>query len=272
MTAAELAGRETGPLTPVARRLAVAWQHPETRAISPVAVLNFDGHSYSFVYVRRAIDVAGFRPLLGFPDLGRRYESGHLFPLFAQRVMDPRRPDHERYVQRLGLGADASPWEQMTRSGGGRHGDLLQLFPEPASLPDGSVSCAFLLHGIRHVHPGPIVLGGQEFSPTADEVERRLATLSPGDLLRLVREDGNTWNLRAVVTAAADGYPLGWVPDLLLDDLYAMSGGCPEDVPVTVEQVNGPDAPPHMRVLARLTARPVPGYVPFSGPAWAPLA
>jgi hypothetical protein len=273
MTAADLAGPTADEAVPcVARRLAVAWQNPTTRAISPVAVLDFDGQQYALAYVRRALSVDGFRPLLGFPDLHRRYESEHLFPLFAQRVMDPRRPDHERYVRRLGLGADASPWEQMTRSGGGRHGDLLQMFPEPETLPDGSMTCTFLLHGIRHVPSRPLVLAGRELSPAADEVERRLAALRPGDPLRLVREEGNVWNPRAVITAAADGYPLGWVPDLLLDDLYAMSGGAPGDVDATVEQANGPDAPAHMRVLARLNARPVAGYAPFSGPEWEPLA
>lgn len=176
--------------------------------------------------MRQALTVDGFRPLLGFPDLHRRYQSEHLFPMFEQRVMDSRRPDHDRYVRRLGLGADATPWEQMTRSGGGRNGDLLQLFPEPVSLPDGSVTCTFLLHGIRHVPSRPLVITGREFSPAADEVERRLAGLSPGDPLRLVREDANQWP-RAVITAATDGYPLGWVPDLLLENLYAMSGGSP---------------------------------------------
>lgn len=269
MTATDLAGHVTSVAVPaVARRLAVAWQNAMTRAISPVGLLEFDGERYSFAYVRRALAVEGFRPLLGFPDLNRQYESDYLFPLFAQRVMDPRRPDHERYVRRLGLGADASPWEQMARSGGGRHGDLLQLFPEPASLSDGQVTCMFLLHGIRHIPSRPLSLAGQEVSPVAVEVERRLAALSPGDPLRLVREDRNQWNPRAVITVAADGYPLGWVPDLLLDDLYAMSGAAPANVPVAVEQANGPDAPAHMRVLARLTARPVTGYASFSGPDW----
>jgi len=257
---------------PVVRRLAVTWQHPETRQISPVALLEFDGKRYRFNYIRNAESVEGFRSLLGFPDLHRTYESPHLFPLFAQRVMDTRRPDHDRYVQRLGLQADATPWEQMTRSGGGREGDTLQMFPEPELLSNGKMTCSFLIHGVRHVPSRPLILGGVERSVTRGELEERLLSLRKGDRLRLIREPGNPVNPSAVITATEDNFPLGWVPDLFLDDLHAMTALNPEAVDVVVEQVNGPDAPPHLRLLARLTVTPEPTYRPFTGPSWDPLS
>lgn len=61
-----------------------------------------------------------FRPLLGFPDLRGSYSSDELFPLFAQRAMDPRRPDYQRYVERLGLEGEPGPWMQISRSQGRR--------------------------------------------------------------------------------------------------------------------------------------------------------
>jgi hypothetical protein len=239
-----------------------------SRQISPIGILEYDGILYRYSYIQNAVDTLEFRPLPGFPDLSRRYQSEHLFPLFAQRVMDSRRPDFARYVERLGLPADATPWEQMSRSGGGRHGDTLQLFPEPEVSSDGLVTCTFLVHGVRHVPDRPIQLGSQEVSVTPEELEARLGTLRQGDRLLLIGEPTNPKNPDAVVTATSDGFPLGWVPNLLLDDLHLLIG---EDYPlasVTLVQANGPEAPSHMRVVARLQTRTTAQYRPFSGPSW----
>jgi hypothetical protein len=54
--------------------------------------------------------------------------------------------------------------------------------------------------------------------------------------------------------------------DLLLEHLRAMQDTAA--VRLTVEHVNGPEAPPHLRLLARLEGRVPPGYEPMSGPGW----
>ncbi|MCZ2813643.1 hypothetical protein O2W15_19620 [Modestobacter sp. VKM Ac-2979] len=273
MTATETVAAPDDQSRPtVGRRLAVTWQHPVSRDISPVGLLEYDGHHYRFDYIRNAETTPDFVPLLGFPDLHRAYESPHLFPLFAQRVMDPRRPDHARYVRRLGLPADATPWEQMSRSGGGRQGDVLQLFPEPQVQADGRVACDFLVHGIRHVPDRPLVLEGRERIVDVANLETHLAALRHGDPLQLVREPQNPANAQAVMAVTAGGFPLGWVPNLLLDDLYEFCGGEPETADVVVQQVNGPDAPSHLRLLARLTTESSSGYQPFTGASWEKLA
>lgn len=257
--------------TPTARRLAVTWQHPETRSIQPVGLLSFDGSTYTFHYIINAADVAGFGTLLGFPDRTVTYRSGALFPLFAQRVMDPRRPDYARYVRRLGLEADATPWEQMSRSGGSREGDTLQLFPEPVIAPDGGVTCTFLVHGFRHVPSRPLTVDGTPTLVSAGQMERRLRDLHTGHALRAVPEPDNPRNPRAVLVATPEGFPLGWVPDLLVGDLHRLSSGDPAGIEMAVLHVNGPDALPHLRLLARLSATAVEGYRPFSGPTWQPF-
>ena len=91
------------PPTQTTRRLVVTWQHPATRSIEPIGFLSYNGRDYSFAYIRHSLAVQGFRSLLGFEDMYRVYRSDDLFPLFAQRVMDPRRPDYHRYVERLDL-------------------------------------------------------------------------------------------------------------------------------------------------------------------------
>jgi hypothetical protein len=249
-------------------RLVVAWQHPIDRKISPVGFLTCDGTTYRFTYIQNALRVKDFRPLLGFPDLRGSYSSDELFPLFAQRAMDPRRPDYQRYVERLGLDGEPGPWVQISRSQGRRQGDTLQLLPEP-TLENDTLTCLFLVHGMRHAHEQPRVLAGREVWVTREQVEGALASLKPGDELILAPEPGNRINPLALMVVGAD-VPVGWVPDLLVEDLQRLMSSV--RVQVLVEHVNGPDAPWHLRLLARLQAYPAGDFRFFTGEQWTPLA
>lgn len=253
--------------TAASRRLVVTWQHPTERTISPVGMLSFDGHSYRFHYLRNALQVKGFRPFLGFPDLHGQYTSDVLFPLFAQRAMTPRRPDFTRWVKRLGLEDDASPFEQITRSGGHRPGDTIQLFPVP-TVTSGHLECDFLVHGIRHIAERPTTVAGEVITLTGDDVERQLAALAPGDELQLHDESTNTANPLAILTTTGDDIPLGWVPDLLLEEIHRIPGH--QRARVTALAVNGPEAGWHLRLLAHLSI-PVPdGFTVFTDDRWQP--
>jgi hypothetical protein len=234
-------------------RLIVAWQHPETRLISAVGVLEagFD-HGYRFRYLRPAGKVPAFQPFLGFPELTAVYESARLFPFFAQRIMSDRRPDFPLYLRQLHLAEDASPWEQMARSEGRRTGDTVQLFPVPLVRPDGSTTCRFLVHGIRHVCGGV------------------LPPLRPGEALTVLPEPTNPVNPEAVLVCSAVGERLGYVPDMLLDHLHVVARA--GEFELAVEHVNGPEAPPHLRLLARLEGMAPPGYRPMTGPGWETFA
>jgi hypothetical protein len=238
----------------VAQRLVVAWQHPENRSINPVGFLTFDGQAYQFAYIRNALQVEGFRPLLGFADMYGEYTSGDLFPLFAQRAMDPRRPDYQRYVGRLGLAGDPGPWEQITRSEGRRQGDTLQMLPEPSVVGD-TLSGPFLVHGMRYL--------------PREKVEAALRALKPKDELALADEPDNPVNPLALQVLGLS-VPVGWVPDLLVEDMRTLMQQA--TVSVRVEHVNGPDAPWHLRLLARLDASPANGFRFFTGERWTPLA
>lgn len=255
--------------TETARRLVVTWQHPDERLIEPIGLLEYDGQRYRFGYISHALNVNGFRPLLGFRDLYARYVSNELFPLFAQRVMDPRRPDYQRYVRRLGLDEDATPWEQIARSQGRRQGDTIQLLPEPVN-EHGVITGRFLVHGIRHV-PGRFrMLDGRAVQVDSEQVEAALATLRPGDALGIASEPGNEVNSLALMVVARRVTPVGWIPNLLLEDMHRLMARA--DVSVVAEHVNGPDAPWHLRLLARLTARGAGDFQFFTGEKWELLA
>lgn len=236
------AGRSAGALI-------VAWQHPESRLISPVGRLEHGpGTGYRFRYLQAAADVEGFHPFLSFPDWEGDYRSERLFPLFSQRIMSSRRPDFAEYLRQLHLDGNATPWEQLARSEGRRTGDTVQVFPVPSVEPDGTSRCFFLVHGVRHVTGGP------------------LPALTPGDPLTVRAEPSNRINPAAQLVCCADGPALGYVPDLLLEHLAVMTGT--GAVSLTVEHVNGPEAPPHLRLLVALEGMTPPGYVPMSDPRW----
>lgn len=241
-----------------AQRMVVTWQHPELRRINPVGLLEFDGSLYHFRYLRVAATIEGFRPFLGFPKLAEHYQSSELFPLFFQRVMDPRRPDYSRFVEALDLSKDATPWEQLARTEGRRTGDTVQVFPEPAVRADGYTACRFLVHGIRHCLKDP------------DEREDVLGQLRRGEELALTDEPTNEVNPRAILTSTLTGRHLGWVPDLLLDYVHAVRAH--GSINISVARVNGPDAPGHLRLLVSFEGWSTPGYKPFSGPQWEPIA
>lgn len=239
-------------------KLVVAWQHPRVRAIQPVGILSFDGGRYHFNYLQNALNLEGFEPFVSFPNLRKGYESGRLFPMFAQRVMDARRPDFHRYIETLDLASeDATPWEQLVRSEGRRTGDSVMVFPEPTVRPDASTCCNFLVHGVRYAlrkHPA---------------VEEKLQRLQAGDRLAIVPEPTNPANHRALLTVDEDNVALGWVPDLLLEYAHVVRGAGPYEV--IVQHVNGSDAPVHLRLLVRLEGTVPPGYAPFRGELWRPL-
>jgi hypothetical protein len=228
-------------------RLIVAWQNRTTRLIEPVGLLEH-GPPYRFRYLRRAGQVEGFRPFLSFRDLERTYTSPNLFPLFSQRIMSMRRPDFQEFLGQLHLSRESTPWEQLARSEGRSSGDTVQVFPVPSVGDDGATTCRFLVHGIRHVTGGV------------------LPELAQGQPLVLHEDPTNPYNVDAIRVCDIDGNPLGYVPDLLLDHLAEMRVTAP--VTLTVEHVNGPEAPPHLRLLVRLDGHVRPGYEPMSGPRW----
>lgn len=232
-------------------RIVVCWQHPEVRSISPVGLLSYDGQRYEFRYLASASTVPDFQPLLGFRDFDRTYESEVLFPLFAQRVMDPRRPDYSRLLSELAIepGEDA-PWELLTRTQGKREGDTLMMFPVPREHETGW-TCQFLVHGIRHLARKTVKVHGHDRGGYSSErLEGLLRDLSVGESLTLEPEPTNEWNPEALLVLQQDNEPLGYLPDLLtkvVNDVRAES-----DVAVTVTRVNEAKAGWHMRVLAKL--------------------
>lgn len=253
----------TRPVAAGGRRLIVSWQHPITRAIEPVGQLTFDGHEYKFDYFARARDVDGFVPLLGFDDIDASYTSSTLFPFFAQRIMDPRRPDYKRHLHELALDDDDTPWELLSRSHGAREGDTIQLFPVP-QLRSESWHCYFLVNGVRHLMTKSVPVHGIERGMySIDQLEALIGSLKPGDELTLHPEPTNQFSQLALLVLAGSEDPLGYVPDLLTSALdRAREAGT---VQLHVEHVNSSDAGWHLRILVEMEAQLAPDFDFFAG-------
>jgi len=234
-------------------------------------MLTFDGTEYTFAYLEGAPGVEGFSPLLGFPEFGERYVSERLFPLCAQRALDPRRPDFQRYVTELGLTeATASPWEQISRSTGSRGSDTLQLFPAPRFETDAWV-CDFLVHGIRHLLTKDVTFAGEvqpKYEP--DQLEVALMRLTAGDQLVVEHETANKYSDTALLIGSLTGQPVGWVPNWLAKEVLKLQAD--GRLTFLVEHVNPIDAGWHLRLVARMRAACEEDFEFFVGEGWRTLA
>lgn len=245
MSSPAILSPERAPAHPT-DELLVTWQDPETRRYHAVGLLSrLEDDLFRFRYLESAGSLPGFRPFLGFSDLGRSYVLPHLFPLFAERVLDEARPDRITLYEALDLVSTAGPMEFLARSGGQRAGDCIQLLPLPRTA-GGRTSCVFLVHGVSHV-PG-----------AADAVDH----LAIGQELTLEPEPDNLVDADAVLVTR-DGTRLGWVPGPLLAYVRAvMSSGRPR---LTVVRANPRELGHHLRLLVRL-AGSLPVETLDSGP------
>lgn len=235
--ATELAAPEAIARPATAQRLVLVWQDPVTRRFVRVGHLDeLVSGRFAFSYDAGA-QAAGFDPLAEFPALDRTYVSDRLPAFFGNRVMDRGRGGYAEYRGWLGLeGVRAdTPFGVLVRTGGGRATDTFHVVDD-LRLEGDAVTTRFFVSGIRHV------------SGAADEV----AALRCGATLMLRRDEDNRYNPLAVLLDVAPNRPIGFVPDWLVEEVGQLTNSG-RVVEVVAERVN-PQAPPHLRVLCRLSA------------------
>ena len=247
------------------KALYVAWQNPRTRKWFTVGVLRRLGSgTFEFRYTKGA-KFAGneFLPFGRFRDLGERYLSSALFPLFANRTLPESKTEHESFLSWLGLShsnsADPDPVEVLSRSGGPRATDSLEIFPLPEPNENGKAELEFFVHGVRYVPP---------------ELHERLGRMREGERLFLMFDVQNPVDPKAVAVRSADPpIMLGYCPRYLAHDLRQLlrRDDDEEVASLSVLRVNR-DAPLQYRLLCRLTAIWYPGFRPCSSEEFEPLS
>lgn len=229
-------------------RLLVTQRDPGSLTYRPLGFLADEvERGYSFAYLRSTVQAPWFVALPGLSRTDGPSRSAFLFPLFAERVISPRRPDRPQTMRALGLPLDAGPFEVLRRSAGRRVEDQIELVPVPDIGADGWVELAFLVHGVRHM---------------TQEAQDQISALAVGERLNLRPEPTNTVNTRAVLVTDSGELPVGYVPDPLLEFVSEMT-----DVETSVLQANGPEVGFHMRLLVRLEGRLQSD--PFARSEWA---
>ncbi|MBI4533429.1 MAG: DNA-binding protein [Candidatus Melainabacteria bacterium] len=240
------------------RSLYVAWQDKLTRAWFPIGKLMFDGLKFRFVYTKGVIEArqqCGFESLQSFPDIYRTYESEKLFPVFSNRVLSPSREDYPSFVDWCDLSRGLKdPVALLSRSGGERETDALQVFPIPEP-ENGQYQIHFFAHGIRH----------------CEGASKRIEGLSPGDPLQLVPELDNPQDPLAIKLVAEDS-PIGYCPRFIVKDLHKLQRLCEKDIRVSVEKVNPAPTPVQFRLLCRLVSPWPNEFQPFSEEHYGALA
>lgn len=227
----------------------VTWRDGErTRGIHGIGCLILDGH-FTFRYLPGAALAPGFRPLPGFPDLDRAYRSSALFLFFAARLMDRRRPDYDDYAEALDLPPRPLDLDVLARSEGVLKGDRVAVVEEPLVRSDGGTEHVFVVRGVRFAAQDPA------------ERERRLAGLARGTPLVVRADVDNPVNSQALQLLNPTGELVGWVPDALVSYVSSVMVGAGSRV--VVQRLNGPELPPHVRLLALLSGRLPIGQPPL---------
>jgi uncharacterized protein YegP (UPF0339 family) len=260
MSSPALSDRGVAPRAGGVQRLFVAWQDPETRSITPVGCLTrrqgSDGETFEFHYLRRARQLPQFRPFVGFPSLYESYESASLFPFFENRIMPRTRDDYGEYVGMLGLSVDADPFEILARSEGRRATDTIEVFPEP-NLDNGTVTCRFLVHGVRHI------------AGAHDAIE----DLRIGEALHVLPDPLNEFDDQAVLLRTGDYRLVGYVPAYLTSLIHRPLNAYGQDaVRVNVAHIGDRSGPSHLRLLCTLAARWPDDVPPLADSDFQPLA
>lgn len=247
----------------MSNRLFVAWRSESASGggnWGPVGMLErIPSGRYRFVYTKGAETLVGFHAFPGMSDLNSIYESDDLFPIFANRLMNSRRPEYKSSLVWSGFDPNnpPDPIALLGVTEGLRQTDSLEVFPCPAPDATGRFVAKFFLHGLRHSQP--------------DAIER-VAGLRDGEQLRLVPEPDNQFDRFAVaVWTQGVEHRIGYVPRYLSRDVRYLYETCgPDFAQLHVERVNL-SAPLQQRVLCRMNACWPDAFDPCGGEDFQPI-
>jgi hypothetical protein len=244
--------------------LFLAWQDLLTNRWFPVGRLEYSDGLYSFAYTKGAVQAqieAGFQTLPSFPELFTLYVSEQLFPLFSNRLVPRSRPQYREYLHWLGLPeSESDPISVLSRSGGSRVTDTLEIFPSPEKDCRGEYQVHFFVNGLNKM-PGAAM-------DRALEIKSGERLLAMPDFQN--PQDPQAIALRTDESSERDIYLIGYCPRYLRADflrLLKSNAG----LTITVEGVNPPPAPTQFRVLCKSVIHLPEGLKPFSTDEYQPL-
>lgn len=242
------------------KKLFLAWQDPESRRWFPIGRLISDSKKYQFAYtygIKKAQEEANFQVLHSFPKLDKVYTSSEIFPLFANRLMRPSRPDYQDYIQWLDLHKNqADPLVILGRSGGKKATDNFEVFPEPERNENGDHYLHFFAHGLRHM-------------PECSQ--EKVMQLQLEEALFLAHDLQNNYDSQALLLLTEQKHILGYCPRYLAADVGEVLQENPQSVSVQVKRVNPAPTPIQLRLLCKMTVQNSQNFSPFSTQDYQPV-
>jgi hypothetical protein len=233
--------------------LYIAWQDADIRSWYTVGMLERENDAYRFQYTAGALDLPGFTPFGRMRNLYDVYYSRELFPLFANRILNKSRPEYRRYLEWLDVGDNDDALLLLSRSGGARATDLLEIFEKPQRDDMGFYTLYFFSHGLRYL---------------SDASRQYIDSLQQGDTLELVPEPDNDYDESAIALHGKQYIKTGYCPRYFLRDLHQARKENAE-FSLEVAKVNK-DAVLQMRLLCKLRLKT--SFDLFSGEEFTPVA
>lgn len=218
----------------------LAWQDPKERNWHTVGRLTQEQDRFIFDYTLGAQNES-FIPFSGMEKLDVSYTSDKLFPLFANRLLNQRRPEYKMLLSWLGLSKDErSPLQVLARTGGVKSTDNLQIFPELDLIEKDTFELDFFVHGVRYV---------------SESARQRIKELKEGDKLLLMNDFQNeTDKLALAIRTTGAPEIIGYCPRFLAQGLSALTTDSQSELSLSVARVNK-EAPLYYQLMCKLKAR-----------------
>ena len=240
------------------KKLYLSWQDPINRRWLPVGRLTRHRDYYRFVYTKGAKVSKNFTPFGRMKKLYDIYDSRDIFPLFANRLMPPSRPEYRHFISWLDIPKkESNPFVILALTGGIRKTDSLEIFPCPEPTPDGYYLVKFFNRGLSHL---------------SKDTLNRVNDLKRGDRLYLMTDLQNPVDSLALALRTEAPFAFaGYCPRYFTHDLNWLINECdPNNIKVTVIQNNN-KAPFQLRLLCKITCRWPNNFNPCSGDLFEPL-
>lgn len=224
------------------------WQDPETRRWHSVGVLYRFEDKFGFAYTSGSKESPRFRAFGAMNDLESFYVSDKLFPIFANRILSPKRPEYQNYARWSGFdeAQACDPLLMMARLEGRRETDNLSVYPVPKKTLDGKYETVFFCNGMNYL---------------PKEIKSNVLSFDKGELLYPMLDILNPHDQEAVALRSSDpGIFLGYCPRYVAKDIAKLCLST-SGVEIRVRSVNE-DAPPQLRLLCEVSCKWPNGFTP----------
>lgn len=219
----------------------LTWQDPDSRDWHVIGILEYEKKQYSFRYTQGSKATNNFIPFSGMDNLTKKYRSSELFPVFQNRLLSSKRPEFPKFISWLGLNSEtANSMNMLTRSGGVRGTDNLQLFPKIELDSDGGFEHVFFVHGGRYL---------------SESAQNRIDSLTSRDILYACLDIQNEFDSNAVLLRTQNPPELvGYIPRYLSLELFSILKEEQNDMTFSVELISN-EAPESYKLLCRVKGK-----------------